>query len=114
MDWIDGLRAIKARTNLSTREIAEKSGLPEPTLEKLFSGQTKNPGINTVKQLVHALGYTLDDLDGIGIGTKKDPANRSVDEARERVITQLCQMSPEEFELVDAFVQGMRAKRQDR
>ena len=57
MDWIDGLRAIKARTNLSTREIAEKSGLPEPTLEKLFSGQTKNPGINTVKQLVHALGY---------------------------------------------------------
>lgn len=67
MDWIDGLRAIKARTNLSTREIAEKSGLPEPTLEKLFSGQTKNPGINTVKQLVHALGYTLDDLDGVHV-----------------------------------------------
>lgn len=63
MLWQEKLRALKASTNMSTREIAEQSGIPEPTLEKLFSGQTKNPGISTVQQLVHTLGYTLDDID---------------------------------------------------
>lgn len=63
MSWIDKLRVLKAESSFSTREIANISGIPEPTLEKLFSGQTKNPGINTIQQLVHALGYTLDDLD---------------------------------------------------
>lgn len=63
MAWLDRLREIKSNLNLSTKEIASVSGIPEPTLEKLFSGQTKNPGINSIQKLVHALGYTLDDLD---------------------------------------------------
>ena len=75
MSWLERLREIKGQTDLSTREIAEKSGLPEPTLEKLFSGQTKNPGINSVQQLVHALGYTLDDIDDKS--AKKSPADLS-------------------------------------
>lgn len=109
--WLDALKAMKAKTGLTTKEISAGSGIPEPTLEKIFSGATKEPKLPTMMQLVHFLGYTLDDLDDTGI--KKDPANHSVDEARERVIDQLCRMSPEEFELVDAFVQGMRAKHQD-
>lgn len=75
MSWLERLREIKGQSSLSTREIAEKSGLPEPTLEKLFSGQTKNPGINSVQQLVHALGYTLDDIDDKN--TKKAPSELS-------------------------------------
>lgn len=71
MSWLERLREIKVQSSLSTREIADRTGLPEPTLEKLFSGQTKNPGINSVQQLVHALGYTLDDIDEKS--TKKAP-----------------------------------------
>jgi len=63
MDWFERLKKIKTASSLSTREISEISNLPEPTLEKLFSGQTKNPGINTIQRLVHSLGYTLDDID---------------------------------------------------
>lgn len=63
MAWIDRLKEIKSNLNLSAKEIASISGIPEPTLEKLFSGQTKNPGINSLQKLVHSLGYTLDDLD---------------------------------------------------
>lgn len=63
MDWFDNLRTLKANSNMSMREIAIKSGIPEPTLEKIFSGATKSPGINTIQSLVHALGYTLDDID---------------------------------------------------
>lgn len=79
MSWLERLREIKGQSALSTREISEKSGIPEPTLEKLFSGQTKNPGINSVQQLVHALGYTLDDIDEKG--AKKSSSDIS-EEAR--------------------------------
>ena len=56
MDWFENLRALKAKSNMSMREIAIKSGIPEPTLEKIFSGATKSPGVNTIQSLVHALG----------------------------------------------------------
>ena len=62
MDWLDRLKKMKQQSGLTTREIAQQSSLPEPTLEKLFSGQTKDPKLNTIKTLVHFLGYTLDDL----------------------------------------------------
>lgn len=64
MDWLDRLRGLKAKSDLTTKEISIKSKIPEPTLEKIFAGKTKNPGINTMQQLVHALGGTLDDIDG--------------------------------------------------
>ncbi|MDE7054420.1 MAG: helix-turn-helix domain-containing protein [Oscillospiraceae bacterium] len=70
MDWFENLRSLKAASGMSMREIAVKSRIPEPTLEKIFSGATKSPGVNTIQSLVHALGYTLDDLDS---GLNKNP-----------------------------------------
>lgn len=72
MDWFEKLRALKTKSNMSMREIAIKSGIPEPTLEKIFSGATKSPGVNTIQSLVHALGYTLDDIDS-GSNKKNAP-----------------------------------------
>ena len=62
MDWLDKLKECKAKSGLTTQEISAKSGIPSPTLEKIFAGQTKNPGVNSVQTLVRALGFTLDDL----------------------------------------------------
>ncbi len=59
LDYEQEQAALKARI---------QSGIPEPTLEKIFSGTTKNLGIYTIQSLVHALGYTLNDIDP---GTKK-------------------------------------------
>lgn len=72
MDWFENLRDLKAKSNMSMREIAIKSGIPEPTLEKIFSGATKSPGVNTIQSLVHALGYTLNDIDS-GSNKKNAP-----------------------------------------
>ncbi len=60
--WYNRLREMKKRSGLTTKEISERSGIPEPTLEKLFAGSTKDPKLETMKQLVHFLGYSLDDL----------------------------------------------------
>lgn len=82
MSWLDELRKMKSKSGMTTREIASASNIPEPTLEKLFSGQTKDPKLNTVIQLVHFLGHTLDELTPSD-GTKKEPADVTADELTE-------------------------------
>lgn len=61
--WLDKIKWMKQQSGMTTKEITQKSGIPEPTLEKLFSGATKDPKLETMRQLVHSLGYSLDDLD---------------------------------------------------
>ncbi len=73
MDWLTRLKEMKQTSGLTTKQIAEGSGIPEPTLEKLFAGATKEPKLPTMQQLVHFLGYTLDDLASTG-QIKKSPA----------------------------------------
>ena len=65
---------MKAKSGLTTSEIALQSGIPEPTLEKLFAGKVKDPKLPTMQKLVRFFGYTLDDLDDTSPETKKAPA----------------------------------------
>lgn len=60
--WLNNLRNMKEKSGMTTKEIAQQSGLPEPTLEKIFAGKTKDPKISTLNQLVQFFGFTLDDL----------------------------------------------------
>ena len=61
--WLDNLRSMKEQSGMTTKEISKQSGIPEPTLEKLFAGATRDPKLPTMQKLVHFFGYTLDDLD---------------------------------------------------
>lgn len=61
--WLEAIRSMKSKSGLTTSEIANQSGIPEPTLEKLFAGKVKDPKLPTMQRLVHFFGYTLDDLD---------------------------------------------------
>lgn len=72
--WLDNLRVMKEQSGMTTKEISRKSGIPEPTLEKLFAGSTKDPKLATMQQLVNFLGYTLDDLDEISSHAKNSPS----------------------------------------
>lgn len=72
--WVDKLKSMKEQSGMTTKEIAAKSGIPEPTLEKLFAGATKDPKLTTMQQLVHFLGYTLDDLDEMPSHREKAPS----------------------------------------
>lgn len=71
---VEALKKLKKQSKMTTAEIAEKSGIPEPTLEKLFAGKTKRPTLQTVTKLAHLFGYTLDDLqNGIPEQKEKSP-----------------------------------------
>lgn len=70
--WFSALVELKRKSGKTLKQISEESKVPLGTLNKLFSGQTKDPKLETVQSVVHALGYTLDDLDDTD--TKKSPS----------------------------------------
>lgn len=84
INWFDSLKQMKVNSGMTTFEISEKSNVPEPTLEKLFSGYTKNPKLSTVIAVTHCFGKTLDDL--ISFQTKQLPPSEDRDDIKEQLI----------------------------
>ena len=72
--WIDALNAMKKQSGKTTEQISEESGIPKGTLNKIFAGQTKDPKYQTLRTLVHCLGFTIDDLE-----EKKAPESEQTD-----------------------------------
>ena len=61
--WLDILVRMKKESGKTIKQISEESRVPLGTLNKLFSGQTKDPKVETLRAVVYSLGYTLDDLE---------------------------------------------------
>ena len=61
--WLDQLTMLKKACGMTSEEIASASGVPFNTITKIFSGQTADPRLSTIRSIVHSMGYTLDDLD---------------------------------------------------
>lgn len=57
------LRAMKDTSNMTAQQIADKSGVPVATVNRVLQGLTENPGFDTVCKLVKAMGGSLNDLD---------------------------------------------------
>ena len=58
------INAEKARKGMSWAYISEKTGMPETTVRKIFSGETSNPSYDSVESLKELFG------------TPKDPEQR--------------------------------------
>ena len=84
MDWLKKLKEMKKQSGKTSKEISEATGIPKSTIDKLFSGQTKEPYLSSVRAIVHYLGYTLDDLEEQPI--KKAPAKGESDFKKQRLI----------------------------
>ncbi len=62
----DSLRAMKG--NMTAQQIADKSGVPVATVNRVLQGLTENPGFDTVYKIVKAMGGSLNDLDEDKVG----------------------------------------------
>jgi transcriptional regulator with XRE-family HTH domain len=60
--WLDNLKELKTKTGMSSKQIAEKTNLPERTVVRIFSGDTDSPYADTLHRIVTALGGSLDDI----------------------------------------------------
>ena len=60
--FLERLRALKDKSGLTAKQIAEKCDIPESTVTRIFSGKTPNPTIITVMAMTKAMGGTAADI----------------------------------------------------
>lgn len=60
--WLENLIELKKRTGMSPRQIAEKENLSEKSVSRVFSGESKNPGVDLVRRIIHALGGSWSEI----------------------------------------------------
>ncbi len=87
MQWLIKLKEMKKQAGKTSRQIAEETGIPKSTVDKLFAGQTKEPFLSTVKKIVHCLGYTLDDLDESAVELEPASVSTVSDSQREQLLS---------------------------
>lgn len=60
--WLDNLKELKKKTGMSSKQIAEKTKLPERTISRIFAGESDHPYADTLDLIVKAMGYDLGDI----------------------------------------------------
>ncbi len=61
--WLDNLKEIKKKSGMTTKQIAEKSRIPERTINRIFAGESDHPYADTLDLIVKAMGnYDLGDI----------------------------------------------------
>ena len=60
--WLENLKDLKKKAGMSSKQIAEVTNLPERTVNRIFSGDTDNPYVDTLHRIVTVLGGSLDDI----------------------------------------------------
>jgi transcriptional regulator with XRE-family HTH domain len=67
---LEKIAKLKKELNITTEELSKKSGVPIGTLNKILSGVTKDPKLETLKSLARVLNCTLDDFDDENVNKK--------------------------------------------
>lgn len=60
---LEKIAEYKKRLGLTTEELSKRSGVPIGTLNKILSGATRDPKLETLKAIARVLGLSLNDFD---------------------------------------------------
>lgn len=60
--WRKNLKELRSRVGLSPKQIADKENLSEKTVTRVFTGEAKNPGVDVIRRIIHALGGTWSEI----------------------------------------------------
>ena len=103
MYWLEKLREFKKESNLTYKEISERSSIALTTVEKLFSGRTRDPKLNMISDIVRVLGHSGAELiEGANDAPTPDETEmikqmRSLDNlgrarVRDTILSELCRV----------------------
>lgn len=59
------INSKKREIGMTNAQLAEKTGVTLSTLDKITSGENKNPKLSTLQAIARVLGCTLDDFDDV-------------------------------------------------
>ena len=74
----DQLHALKDRSHCTAQQIADRSGVPLSTVNRILSGETANPSFQSVADIVVALNGSLDALVGIQSASDDSASSRVI------------------------------------
>ena len=60
--WLNNLKELRNKTGMSYKQIADKENLSEKSVTRVFSGESKNPGVDLIRRIIHALGGTWSEV----------------------------------------------------
>ena len=60
--WLDNLKELKKAKGMTCKQIANATKIPETTIKRIFSGDTGNPYVDTVRRIAIALDSSLDEI----------------------------------------------------
>ena len=60
--WLDNLKELKKAKGMTSKQIADATGIPESTIKRLFAGGSDDPYVSTIHRIVVALGGSLDHI----------------------------------------------------
>lgn len=59
---VDKIKEMRMKRGWTQKELSIRSGVPQPMISDIETGQVPNPTISTVCRLAHALGCFIEDL----------------------------------------------------
>lgn len=96
---IENLKELKKEKGMSSKQIAEKAGLPEKTVSRIFSGDTDSPYVDTLHRIVKVLDGSLDDILADTKAVVGDTKLATLSETVDTVSTELDQLQAENARL---------------
>ncbi|MDU6263792.1 MAG: helix-turn-helix transcriptional regulator [Anaerocolumna aminovalerica] len=75
---LEKIAEYKKKLGITTEELSKRSGVPLGTLNKILSGATKDPKLETLKAIARVLGCSLDDFDDIETTHKAEPTYEDI------------------------------------
>lgn len=76
---LEKIAEYKKKLGITTEELSRRSGVPLGTLNKILSGATKDPKLETLKAIARVLGCSLDDFDDSPIRKNYEPAGENLE-----------------------------------
>ncbi len=100
---LEKIAEYKKKLNMTTEELSRRSGVPVGTLNKILSGATKDPKLETLKAIARVLGLTLNDFDD-AVETEPQTIAAHFDGA---------DFTPEEMEEIKKYADFVRSRREE-
>lgn len=80
--WLENLKELRKTSGLTIKQIADRSGVPGRSVERIFAGETECPRVETLHQIVKVLGGSLD---AVLAGTQTVVSSKTTAELHEEV-----------------------------
>lgn len=62
--WLINLIDLKNKAELTVKQISEMENLAEKSVSNVFLGKSKNPGVDLIRRIIHALGGSWREIFG--------------------------------------------------